>query len=266
MTKTASQASKTESQNRIQCLLQLGLECVQELKAYRKLSRLERRGMSEAFFRSAVESGVESLPIVLLATAFTGIVVTHEVAWHMNLALHTIQIIPGFTSQFIVRELAITVPAILLVAKVGASITAELSNMKISAQLDALRLLGISRITTLVLPRVLGSWLATVTLVLIAQAVTLFFSLLIAVTNYGFNIAEFLELIPKFIGPLDLVCALIKASLFGIIIPLIACEAAFRCEGGAEAVGRTTSEAVVRALVSVIIIDFLVNALFRSIL
>ena len=79
-------------------------------------------------------------------------VVTNEIAYHMDLALHTVSMIPGFTGQFILRELGIAIPALLLVAKVGAAITAEVGSMKVTEQIDALKLLGIDPISYLVFP------------------------------------------------------------------------------------------------------------------
>src|SRR5689334_15179413 len=69
--------------------------------------------------------GFESLPIIAISTAFAGVVITQEIAWHMDQALHTISMAPGFTGQFILRELAVAIPSFLVISKVGASMTAE---------------------------------------------------------------------------------------------------------------------------------------------
>src|SRR5690606_10774405 len=97
-----------------------------------------------------VHIGVESLPIIMVSTAFAGLVVTTQIAWHMDAALHTVTMIPGFTGQFILRELGIAIPALLLVSKVGAAMTAEIGTMKITEQIDALKLLRIDPIHYLV--------------------------------------------------------------------------------------------------------------------
>ena len=109
----------------------------------------------------------------MISTAFAGLVVTNEIAWHMDRALHTVAMIPGFTGQFILRELGIAIPALLLVAKVGASITAEVGSMKVTEQIDALKLLGIDPINYLVFPRFIASIFSGACLVLIAAGVTL---------------------------------------------------------------------------------------------
>src|SRR5262245_33158284 len=84
-----------------------------------------------------------SLPIIVISTVFAGIVVSGEMACHMNLALSSYEMVPGVTGQLIFRELGIIIPSLLLVAKVGASTTAEVSTMKITDQIDALKLLKI---------------------------------------------------------------------------------------------------------------------------
>src|SRR5437870_4005454 len=64
--------------------------------------------------QAVVQIGIESIPIIVISTAFAGMVVTTEIAYHMDLALHTVSMIPGFTGQFILRELGIAIPALLL--------------------------------------------------------------------------------------------------------------------------------------------------------
>ncbi|NBU20110.1 ABC transporter permease [bacterium] len=181
------------------------------------------------------QSGVASLPIVTLSTAFAGIVVTQQMAWHMSIALSDVSMIPGFTGQFIFRELGIAIPALLLVSKVGASITAEVGTMKVTDQIDALKLLQIDPIDYLVFPRFIASMISSACL-------------------------------RHFIGPMDVVCALVKGITFGSLIPIISCAYGFKCRGGAEGVGSATTNSVVTSTIAIIILDFLLTYLFTWIL
>ena len=128
-----------------------------------------------------------ALPIIIDLDRVAGLVDTNEIAWHMDLALHTVTMIPGFTGQFILRELGIVVPALLLVSKVGASITAEVGTMKVTEQIDALKLLGIDPVNYLVFPGFIASMLSSACLMLIASAVTLTCAVFIAVTLLCFQ-------------------------------------------------------------------------------
>src|ERR1700677_1301773 len=148
--------------------------------------------------QSVISIGIGSIPIIVISTAFAGMVVTNEIAYHMDLALHTTSMMPGFTAQFILRELGITIPALLLVAKVGAAITAEVGTMKVTEQIDALKLLGIDPINYLVFPRFVASIFSSACLVLIAAGVTLGCAVYVAVSRYGFGFQEYMNALRPF--------------------------------------------------------------------
>ena len=215
----------------------------------------------------AVESiGLGSLPIITIATGFTGLVMTSEIAWHMDYALSNVSMIPGFTGQFVLRELGIAVPAFLLVSKVGASMTAELASMKITEQLDAFKLLKIDVVSYHIFPRWIGCILSTVCLTLISIAITILIAMITAVTKYHFNSMEYLNTLAQFISSMDLICAITKSAVFGMLIPPISCAYGLRCEGGAQGVGQATTDAVVTSTLAVITVDFILTAIFSAVL
>ena len=215
---------------------------------------------------SFAEQTLSSFPVIVTSTAFAGLVVSSEIAWHMNLALGSVSMIPGVTGQFILRELGTAIPGLLLVSKVGASMAAEVGTMKITEQIDALKLLGISPVQYLVIPRWLGSIASSLCLTMVSIAVTLSCALLAACMSYGFGWLEYLNALRHFAEARDLLSAAIKALLFGCSTPLIACYFGFRCRGGADGVGQCTTQAVVTGTLAVIFIDFLVTFLFASVL
>jgi len=231
----------------------------------RRLPRLESWRWHE-IFTGIVQIGAASVPIIAVSTGFAGLVVTHEIAWHMNKALHTVSMIPGFTGQFILRELGIAVPALLMVSKTGASTTAEVGSMKVTEQIDALKLLRIDPISYLVFPRFIASIVSGACLTLIAIGVTLTCAISVAVFQYHFSVLEYVNALRHFIGIEDVVCALIKGMVFGSVIPVISCAYGFKCKGGAEGVGTATTNSVVASTVSVITLDFILTWLFTSIL
>jgi phospholipid/cholesterol/gamma-HCH transport system permease protein len=209
---------------------------------------------------------IHSLPIIVLSTAVAGSVVTHEIAWHMDAALHTVSMIPGFSGQFIFRELGIAIPAMLLVSKVGASITAEVGTMKITEQIDALKLLGIDPFDYLVFPRFVAALISGACLTIISVSITIGCAIAVAVTSYNFSVLEFLNALRHFIGVRDIFCALVKGISYGAVIPIISCAYGFRCQGGASGVGTATTNSVVSATVIIILLDFLLTYLFTWIL
>lgn len=213
-----------------------------------------------------VQLGIGSLPIIVIATVFAGMVITNEIAWHMDQALHTVQMIPGFTGQFILRELGIAIPALLLVSKVGASITAEVSSMKVTEQIDALKLLRIDPVQYLVVPRFVATIFSAACLTLVAIAVTLGCALAIAVAHFNFSALEYMAALRHFVKISDLLAALVKGMVFGAVIPIVSCSYAFRCRGGAEGVGTATTNSVVMSTLAVIFLDFVLTYLFTALL
>jgi phospholipid/cholesterol/gamma-HCH transport system permease protein len=205
-----------------------------------------------------------SMPIISVATAFAGLVVTGEIAWHMNEALHTIQMVPGFTGQFILRELGIAIPAMLLVAKVGASITAEVGTMRVTDQIDALKLLRIDPISYLVFPRFIGCIFALGSLTLVAIAVTVLCAWGMAVVKYNFGAIEYFNALRHFVTIWDVLFALIKGMVFGAVIPIVSCAYGFRCKGGAEGVGTATTNSVISSTICVITLDFILTFAFQA--
>jgi phospholipid/cholesterol/gamma-HCH transport system permease protein len=234
----------------------------------RKLIRQASQGphRKPEIIQQMMTIGVGSLPIISIATGFTGLVMTSEIAWHMDFALSNVSMIPGFTGQFVLRELGIAVPALLIVSKVGASMTAELASMRITEQIDAFKLLRIDVISYHIFPRWVACTLSTICLTMISIAITLLIAMFTAVTKYHFNWQEYFGTLSQFITSVDLLCALTKATVFGAIIPPIACAYGLKCEGGAQGVGQATTDAVVTATLAVIFFDFVLTAFFSALL
>ena len=220
----------------------------------------------ELILASLESIGVGSLPIISIATAFTGLVMTNEIAWHMDFALSNVSMIPGFTGQFVLRELGIAIPALLIVSKVGASMTAELASMKITEQLDAYKLLKIDTVSYHIFPRWAACTISTVCLTLISITITLLIAMFTAVTKYHFNSQEYFNTLAQFVTTTDLLCAVTKATVFGMVIPPISCAYGLKCEGGAQGVGQATTDAVVTATLVVIALDFVLTAFFSALL
>jgi phospholipid/cholesterol/gamma-HCH transport system permease protein len=238
------------------------------LELLQKLIRQAAQGphRKPLIIQQMLQIGVGSLPIITIATGFTGLVMTSEIAWHMDFALSNVSMIPGFTGQFVLRELGIAVPALLIVSKVGASMTAELSSMRITEQLDAYKLLKIDVVSYHIFPRWVACTLSTICLTLISIAITLLIAMFTAVTKYHFNWQEYFSTLSQFITVTDLLCAITKATVFGAVIPPIACAYGLKCESGAQGVGQATTDAVVTATLAVILLDFVLTAIFSALL
>jgi phospholipid/cholesterol/gamma-HCH transport system permease protein len=154
--------------------------------------------------------------------------------------------------------------AFVLIGRVGARITAEIGTMQVSEQIDALLSLGRDPVRVLAAPRLLAGIVVTPLLVGIANTVGLFAGLVSAQLTVGLGPESFLYGARLFWHNWDLFYSLMKATAFGVIIPLISTHMGFLTRGGAEGVGRATTASVVFMIISVLVLDAMFPPLFLN--
>jgi len=204
-------------------------------------------------------AGAESLPVITLALAFIGVMLTIEFSYHMKLVIREDSLVPAFAAVLMVRELGPVVVCLLLASRVGAGIAAELGTMRVTDQIDALRILSIDPIDFLIVPRWVGCVFAATVLSILSVAVALVAGALIASTKLGYLPSEFFNSMFTFMHIRDLASCLIKAGIFGTIIPIVASRHGLSCRPGAQGVGDAATAAVVESSVLIIIADFFVT-------
>lgn len=212
--------------------------------------------------KQLVEVGYNSIFIVVLCVAFAAGVTIIEAAYHMKIVVQTASLVPGFAAMLIVRELGAVVMALLLASRVGAGMCAEIGTMKISEQIDALKLLQINPIQFLVVPRFFACVITGFCLSLIANVFCLFCAMIVSTIELGFSSGSFFSAVRQYVELQDLFLASIKGMCFGAVIPFVSSYFGFNCKAGAEGVGRATTNSVVVSSVLIIILDFVLTYLF----
>jgi phospholipid/cholesterol/gamma-HCH transport system permease protein len=134
--------------------------------------------------------------------------------------------------------------------------------MQITEQVDALRMLGIDPVKFLVVPRFLASVLGTMILTVIANMICILAAMLVSQSYLGYTPSMFFSSMHRFVQFQDIIFSMIKGASFGAVIPLVACYFGFRCEAGAEGVGRATTNTVVVSSIAIIVIDFILSYSF----
>lgn len=208
------------------------------------------------------EQGNKSISIVLFAITFAGFVVALEYTFHMRLVLFTGEMVPAFSAIMIFRELAPTLTALLLATKVGAGIAAEIGSMKVTEQLDALKLLHINAVEYLVMPRLVASLFTTTVLALFSVVICFIGSGVVAVVKLDFTAGSYIQQIQVMLTRVDLWMLIAKAATFGCVIPLVSCYYGFACKKSAQGVGEATTKAVVFSSILIIILDFVITTIF----
>lgn len=204
----------------------------------------------------------QSLPIVLFCVCFAAMVTILESSFHMKMVIQNDSMVPGFAAMLILKDLAVVVTALLLTSRVGAGIAAEVASMKVSEQIDALRMLGVRPLHFIVLPRLVACVLGMVMLTVIANVTCLFVAYLVSDFYLGFTYGLFLTALTRFVHFHDLLLAMVKGGFFGFFIPLVSCYYGLRCTSGAEGVGHATTKSVVASSVIIIVLDFVLSFVF----
>jgi len=199
--------------------------------------------------------GVKSQSVVLTTGAATGMVLCAQTYFQFHkVKMDTAT--GAVVSVGMSSELGPVLAALMLTGRVGASMAAELGTMKVTEQIDALRTLATHPVDYLVVPRMLALVLAAPLLTAESVITGIVASYLVGVHLLGIDGAYYLNNMMKFTSPLDVVAGLIKAVIFGGIIALVSCYKGLNTRGGAEGVGRATTEAVVVSSISILISNF----------
>lgn len=198
--------------------------------------------------------GVDSLPIALFIAAFTGIVLALQASYTFTGAvpLFFVGVLVGKT---MLLELGPVLTGLALAGRVGANIAAEIGTMRVTEQIDALETLAYDPISHLVVPRIIAGVIMFPVVVAFANALGLVTGWYTAINMLELSSAEFVRGLKAYFVPFDVAYSLIKAASFGLAVTSIGCYFGFHTRGGAEAVGRSTTQSVVLASMLILVLD-----------
>ena len=204
-----------------------------------------------------VRVGIDSVPIVAVATAFAGGVTTVQAIYQLENPLLPLTIVGTFAQQSIMLELGTLVTAFVLCGRVGAGMAAELGTMRVKEQIDALEAMGLNSTSYLVVPRVLAGIIMFPVLYVLAATIGMGTSALVAELSPELSSGIFWEGARLFFKPYDIFFGFIKSLVFGFAITSVACYTGYTARGGAEGVGEATTKAAVLGCVFVLFADYL---------
>jgi len=217
------------------------------------------------FFRSLLRQmltiGYFSLPVIGLTAIFTGAV----------LALQSYSGFSRFSAESsiaivvvlsITRELGPVLAGLMVAGRVGAAIAAEIGTMRVTEQVDALVTLSTHPFKYLFAPRLWAGVLMLPCLVFIADIIGVMGGYLVSIHKLGFSPGPYLQSTFEYLELKDVVSGLVKASVFGFIITLMGCYHGYHSRGGAQGVGRATTNAVVAASILILLSNYVITELF----
>ncbi len=204
--------------------------------------------------------GVNSVIIVMLTGFFTGMVL----AYQCYNALYTFAMeymTGGIVALALARELAPVLASIMVVARCGSAITAEIGSMNVTEQVDALKALAIEPVQYLVVPRVIAGTIMMPMLNLVAVFTGCLGGWLVGVKFLGINNTLYMDTMIQFMGLSDLINGMIKAFFFGIILTVVGCYKGLHARGGALGVGSATTGSVVLSCILILLFDYILTAI-----
>lgn len=212
-------------------------------------------------FHELVKVGTESIPIIMLVGIFTGSVMTIQSAYQLESAFIPLSTIGAIVSESILLELAAVISGLVLAGKVGARVATELGTMRVSEQIDALESMGFNSISFLVVPRVLAGILMFPVLYVVASVFGLTGGVAAGYFSGSVPPDDFLKGARMFFYPWNVAFGVVKSFVFGFIITSVACYKGYYASGGAEGVGKSTTDATVMGCIYILLADFLLAAL-----
>ena len=205
--------------------------------------------------------GVKSIPVVLITGGFTGMV----------LALQSYTGFKRFNAEAFVgtvvalsmtRELGPVLSGLMVSGRVGSAMAAELGTMQVTEQIDALYTLAINPVKYLVVPRFLASLIVMPVLTAFADVIGILGGYAISVFLLGSNPTVYMRRTYDYLDLEDVYIGLLKACIFGMIIATIGCYQGINTRGGAEGVGKSTTNAVVISSLMILMANYFITALF----
>ncbi|MEO0144788.1 MAG: ABC transporter permease [candidate division WOR-3 bacterium] len=207
-----------------------------------------------------INAGINSIPIVALTSAFTGMVAALQTAYQLKNYVPEDLIGAGIWKAVSI-EMAPVFTAIVLAGRVGAGFAAELGTMRISEQIDALEIMSINPYRFLILPRILAITISTPLLVVLSMIISISSAIGLSYFLFSMDVSNFINGMKTFYNFKDVFGGLLKAFFFGFSIGIVSCYFGFNTTGGAVGVGRATTISVVVCAFMILFLDYIIGVI-----
>jgi phospholipid/cholesterol/gamma-HCH transport system permease protein len=224
------------------------------------LKSAQRRAVVEQI----VAMGVDSIPVTTLTALFTGMVLALQTGVSFRRVFNEPIYVGTVVGLSLTKELGPVLTAVVIAGRVGAAMAAELGTMKVTEQIDALYTLGTNPVKYLSVPRFIACLFSVPLLTLMAIFVGIIGGLIIAMYRLSIPMTVYMNEIKEEIGWKECTHGIIKSFFFAAIIVVTSCYKGFTCEGGAEGVGKATTNAVVISMVLILVMDYFLSAILVS--
>ena len=209
-------------------------------------------------------TGATALPITALVGLLIGVVLAYLTSQQLR-QYGGETFIVNILGLSLIRELGPVLAAVLIAGRSGSAMTAQIGVMRVTEELDAMRVMGIPHGFRLVLPRVLALAIAMPLISLWTAAAAMLGGMIAADLTLGVSPGYFMQALPRAVPLANIWLALSKSAVFGVLIALIACYHGMRVLPNTESLGRRTTSSVVISITIVILVDALFAVLFKGV-
>lgn len=209
----------------------------------------------EVFIKQMEFIGVKSTGIVMLVGLFSGAVFALQTAYAFEM-FNAESLVGATVGIALARELAPVFTALMVVARAGSAMAAEIGSMEVNEQVDAIRVMAIHPLQYLVAPRLLAGFIMLPMLNIIFLGIGLIGAYLVGINLLNIPEGPFLQQLYFVLDPSDIMQGLIKSAIFGFVLVAISTYQGMNAKGGAEGVGKVTTRAVVYSSVSILVLDY----------
>ena len=199
--------------------------------------------------------GFGSLFIIMLTGFFSGAILAYQCAYAFG--LFGAETLTGSTVALaLCRELGPVLAAIMVAGRASSGMATVISTMRVTEQIDAMKTMAVDPIQYLIVPRVWGTFLMMPVLCAVFDFVGIVAAYVVGIGFSNVDFGSFDAMIDSLLNPFDVVGGLIKSAIFGLILSFIGCYKGYYAAGGARGVGEATTDSVVYASVTILILDY----------
>ncbi len=224
-------------------------------------SRFEARETA----KQAVTIGVDSLTVTALTSFFTGMVLSLQTGQSSKNLFNEPLYIGTMVAFSMLKELGPVLTSVVVAGRAGAVVTAEIGTMKVTEQIDALYTLGTNPTRYLLVPRYIAFMITLPLLTVFADFLGIMGGCLVGVVKLGVPATVFMNDIYTFLKIGDFMHGFLKTFVFAFMIATVSCYKGLNTKGGAEGVGKATTEAVVTSMVLVMVLDYFISAMLVAV-
>jgi len=214
-----------------------------------------------AVFHQMVRIGVQAVPMTALTSLSIGITLAMQGAHELS-RMGATSYVPDLVGMSLLRELGPLLVGVVVIGRSGSAVTAELGTMKVSEEIEALEVMAINPIRFLVVPRFLAMLVMLPALTVFGNYIGMTGGWAICRFSLDMPTEGYIRRLIESSHAMDLYSGMIKSVVFAWLIITISCFYGLKVKGGAEGVGRATTQSVVVSILTMLIADALLTAIF----